>query len=190
MISLPYLRQSFQFSPKEEARALALIDAAVDLWESATRGLWKARTGHSETVQLGASTCGSLFLRLSPVTAIANVEERGSWGDHGVPSIDGDWEALTADDYVLLSPRELKRARSASWSPYVRVSYSGGYANDTAPDDVLRAIAVQVAFDAKRNDDFRLVTSSQNFEGGAGVFLDSRAHPLFTAAARRHVRKA
>ncbi len=190
MISLKYLRQSFAFSPKEEAKTVAGIAAAVDLWESVTRGLWKARTNYVETVQPGAPTCRSLFLRLSPVTAIATVQERGSWGDHGAVSIDGDWETLTTDDFVLLTPRELVRARAGSWSPFVKVTYSGGYADDAAPDDVLRAIAVQVAFDAKRNDDFRIVTSSQNFEGGAGVFLDSRAHPMFTAAARRHVRRA
>lgn len=181
MISLARLRRDLQVSPDQEDALADARASAVALWEQATDRLWALRTGFVEEIRPKITAEDTLRLRLSPVSSLSLVEERAAG--------ESDWETLDASDYVLQAPDRLRRL-DGFWAPEVRVTYSGGYAEDTAPADVLLALVAQMRFQSVRLGQDRIAVRGQTVQGGGATFLeDGFLVPFFSKLADRHRRK-
>ena len=181
MLTIPEFRAGLRLPIEEDEGLVALLADVVGLWESETGRPWNRRVGHVEVFEPVHAPGRDLLLALSPVETVTQVRtlSRG----------DSTWVVMASSDYLKVGLRTLKRV-STEWprETAIEVTYTGGYAD--APADVKRALVTQAAFMRDRLASEKLVTQSQNFEGGAGVFLKADLHPLFEAAAKRHARRA
>lgn len=176
MISVATLRRELNLGGDREELLELLRDTVVGLWESYTGALWDQRSGHVETRRVAEDTT-LLQLSLRPVSSVTTVEE--------MDDDESDWTELEADEDFVSIGHTLRR-RGTAWSPNVRITYSGGYTESTAPAQVRAALVTQARFMAKRLSNEHVEISSQNFEGGSGVFLRPDVHPLFALAAAPH----
>lgn len=179
MITIPTLRAELHLGAEDDLRLTRLRLRVIKQWEKETGLKWDYRESHTETVMPRGNRVQSVFLELSPVESIVKVEERGE--------LDTEWTELTADEYLLLQPRTLRRV-GCWWPELVRVQYSGGAREvDT---DVQEALIVQARFLSARLNDAQIAVKSQNFEGGGGVLEEAVMHPYFKRMARLYARKA
>lgn len=191
MIALSKLREKLELPADDDGRDL--LDALVGLWEDETKRLWTRRVAHVETIRVNqAKRIYSLFLQLWPIETVTKVEERAL--------SDSTWTELTADQYLLTDPNRNRLERVGTcWPALVRVTYTGGYTGEPTagavppqnktPQDIQEALLVQAKFMRERNVPGRVITQSQNFEGGAGVFLKPGLHPEFSRLAASKARK-
>lgn len=187
MLTFGHLRTIFpEFSPEKEAEAMAAVTTAIDLFESKTNRLWKAREDHVQVIRTTHHSAKSVFLDLWPIEEIGTVEIAGAWVDGGLRP-DLEWEELDVADFGVIDPtqNELVRLDGLNWTPYIRVTYTGGYADDEAPSDVLRAIAMQARYLTSRYDGERFLQKGQAIEGATVSYEDSKAHPYFLEVAKR-----
>lgn len=179
MITIPYLARATGLAPENVETLVGLKAQVEDLWEHETGSLWLAREDYVQTTRLVSDAETLIELNLRNVTELSLVEETD-------PS-DTDWEELTVDEDFRTAGKYLQRI-GRPWRRLVRVTCTGGYTDEDAPRDIVYAMGVQVQFQLARHGSERVHVSSQNFEGGAGVFLVPDIHPAFAAAARRYGR--
>lgn len=180
MISLARLRRDLQVTPDQEDSLADTKASVVALWEQVTNRLWASRTGYVEEIRPTITTEDTLRLRLSPVSAVTLVEERAAGSS--------TWDAVDSTDYAVQAPDRLVRLTSV-WGPEVRVTYSGGYADDAAPADVLMALVSQMRFQGARLGQDRIAVRGQTVQGGGATFLeDGFLAPFFRKLAARYRR--
>ncbi len=179
MISVGELRRELHLPPEEDDRLEALRQEVIDLWETETGRPWNERTGFVEILEPASRTTQDLFLDVEPVATVTEVKERSL--------TESAWTIVPATEYELIAPRRLHRF-SGYWTGMVRVTYTGGTTD--APADVKRALLLQARFLIDRMSDAKLITQSQNFEGGAGVFVPANLHPFFKSLAEAKRRSA
>jgi len=190
VITVEHLRAALKLAPKDDEKLESLISEVVDLWETSTGRLWAYRENHMQLLVPQTEQSHVLFLELWPVQSVSLVEENSQ-------SSVGEWETLETSDYSVQNGNVLMKLKASSfegatgqwWDHAVRVTYTGGYTSATTPGDVRRALETQIRFMLSRFADDKIITKSQNFEGGQGVFEDAYLHPMFKALARRRARK-
>lgn len=183
MIDLSLLRRELSPSQDQEEYLTDIRDEVVALFEEVTGGLWNARTSYVEEFRFEARRIRSFWPKLRPVTTVTSLKWK--WDR------DDDYEDVDADEYERVDDRfirEHSRNRDAFWYPYVQLTYDGGYTETTCPADIRRACVLQAKFMTARNSDGRLITKSQNFEGGAGVYEENWLHPFFKRITKQKVR--
>lgn len=187
MISLSDLRARLKLVSVEDGDLAGIRAAVVGQFEQETKRLWDRRANHIQVLRSPASTRRTLFLELWPVEAIAKVEESADGGT---------WTEISASspDYVLARDNRLERV-GCYFAPWVRVTYTGGYVHAPTgqqvktPDAIREALLVQAGFTHARNRGAHISLQSQNFEGGAGVYLKGDFHPTFAACVAQRRRK-
>jgi hypothetical protein len=179
MISIQRLRQ--EVADTEQETMLAEIrQSVIELWERETGRAWLLREDYQQTFRLEHDMHSTLFLELLPVTEVTLVESRRSTST--------TWEEIDAATYDLAPAGMLLRV-GTYWPTFVRVTYDGGYDDDSCPAAIRGALAVQARFMLRRMQDLSLTVRSQNFEGGAGVYFEPHLHPHFLSMAKAHARK-
>ena len=176
VITIQKLREAIQLPATSEIEVELLRDQVISLWEETTKRLWNARTGHIQILTMRTTRMSTVYPELLPVSSYTSVEHRKA-GD--------DWVELETDDYIDLGAK--LRKISGYWYEYVRLTYSGG--TDEADEMIQRALITQAQFMVSRFAKDKIATQSQNFEGGAGVFLRADLHPLFKTLAKQYSRK-
>lgn len=193
MIAIAKLRKALGLPMEDDGDLQDILDGVVGVWEEETKRLWSRRTGWIQTFRLDETKrLSSIFLELWPIETITKVEEK---------SVDAvDWTTLTTTQYIQLESRGNRIERiGAYWAPMVRVTYTGGYVAEPAvgatppqnktPLDVQEALITQAKFIRARTTADKLINSSQNFEGGAGVHLRPDLHPYFQRLSEQKRRK-
>ena len=190
MISIQKLRDYLKLEAGRDSDLEGIRDDVIALFEGEARQLWNKRTNYVEELRpdigagafpFSASRVRTLVLSLGPISSISKVEEKGLFENDSYSTID-------PTTYVQFRERGLERL-GFYWSPFVRVTYTGGYDETTAPADVQYALLVQSRFRMARTaDDAKLITKSQNFEGGGGVYMDADFHPIFASTVARYKR--
>jgi len=96
-----------------------------------------------------------LYLKCLPVTEIASV--------HGSDTWEWDESSLVPADHCQLLNAGMVAYRYGTW-PYgpqaLRVTYTGGYAEDAVPADLEMAVRTQAAYEFKRRKDIGLESVS------------------------------
>jgi len=179
MIKLTRLREEMNLSAKDEGDLVFLRLAVIHQWETLTARKWDAREDYVQTVVIGDLRTQTILLDLWPVDSITSVEMRDN--------LDDDWTTVDSDRYFVLGRRTL-RLIDDWWGQNVRITYDGGVTE--ADEDVQQSLIAQARFLQSRLSDEKIATQSQNFEGGAGVFLAANVHPLFKMMAKSKSRKA
>lgn len=180
MISLGQWRK-FVTNVSDNSELELLRLEVIDLFEEETHAIWSAKTDRVEVIRPDTQRLTTLFLKLRPVSSITKVETReGS----------GDWVELTADTDYQNEDYELERIGGCWNVDKVRVTYSGGYADDFPPKDITAALIVQGKFMAARYKTQNVALAGQNFRGGSGQFLQADLHPLFKRVAKKYRRIA
>jgi len=189
MISIAILRERLALPTEDDGKARDILSGIISLWETETKRLWNRRAGFVETLRINTSKkISTIFLKLWPIEAVTKVEERSL--------SDAAWTELAATDYLVpdLERNRLERI-GCRWAPLVRITYTGGYTAGATvgqyetPQDVVEALLLQAQFTRERNVPGRVITQSQNFEGGAGVFLRPDLHPLFAEQVLQRARR-
>ena len=176
MLSIPKYRDFLGLSPQNDEDIADLKAEVEELWISTTQRLWKAETGRVEVHRVEGKRITTLFPHLRPVTSITKIEVKSELGG---PT---DWdELLIADEGWELIDNQIIRY-GTWWKPLVRVTYNGGYAIDSCPADVKRALKVQAKFTRERMDT-EVKMASVSSEGGSGSLVTPNAHPYFTELA-------
>lgn len=183
MISVPRLRQAL--GNKDEATIVARRDEVVALWERETGRKWCRQVNRVQVFEPRNPRSVRLFLDLRPVASVSKVEDSPDYVT---------WTELTAnEDWAHAHDGEVVRLGGYCWSKFIRVTYTGGYADHerdgpVIPEDIARALITQAQFMAQRLSGDKLVTKSKAFRGGSGVYEDGDYHPLFLKAVRSHRR--
>lgn len=181
MISESELRAEMNLPEGEDFTLASIRSEVVSLFERETGRPWDRRVGHVEIFDPVYVPGRDLLLELWPVETIASVKTLGR--------DESTWTTRAASTYMKIGTRTL-RSLSGDWprETAIEVTYTGGV-TDAAPD-IKRALIVQAQFMRQRTASEKLITQSQNFEGGAGVFLKPDLHPLFERAVKQHARRA
>lgn len=165
MISLSRVRQVANLDAKDDSKLLALKSQVVEQFVQLTGKVWSTYTNRLDYYDLSHEHCRLVPLKVANAT-VSLVEYLS------LP----DWITFT-DDYIVV--RDALRS-SVDLPMTLRVTASGGYADDAAPAQILEAIALQVRFLLERNQTGRVALKSKNFEGGDGVFME--IHPMYRDA--------
>jgi len=168
------------------AQVPILRDAVVTQWEQASGLLWTARTDYQEVISnLGSGHSTTIWLSLRPVSEVTLVEQR-DWYRSGPAYVE-----LDEDDYAV-DGHTIEKVDGCPWMGHVRVTYTGGYDEDTCPADVRLALLKQVSFLLARNSSEKIALASHASRGGGGSaqYLPADYHPLFKAALIARGRKA
>lgn len=189
MITISKLRDRLKLPMEQDGTLKDILDALVARWEQETERLWARRASYVQRFRIDESKrISDLFLELWPIETITKVEEKTVAAS--------TWTELSAEQYSLLDPNRNRLERIGSyWAPMVRVTYTGGYVAEPTgqqvktPADISEALLIQGEFALIRNGPSMLAKSSENFEGGAGVFLKPDLHPTFAALAAAKRRK-
>jgi hypothetical protein len=177
VISIKRLRRKLNWGPDRDADLVEARQAAVDLWESATGRLWAYREDYE--VNLAATVERTLWLPLFPVEELSLLEG----------SSPHELDEVSEDDYSFSAATgSVSRLRGSNWSGHLRAVVTGGYAEDAAPGDVLRAIELQAMFDLTRNSVESLAASGKSVGRGSISFVAGDMHPAFKTAAQIHMR--
>lgn len=189
MIALSKFRAAMGLPTERDGELRDLLDGVVGTWEDATKRLWTRRAGFVETFRFDVTKrIYTLFLNLWPLEAITKIEEK---------TVDAtDWTQLDTDSFIVLDMTRNKVERiGRCWMPMVRVTYTGGYVPEPTvgqfktPLEIQEVLILQARFAQERNVPGRLITQSQNFIGGSGVFLRPDLHPAFARMADQKARK-
>lgn len=176
MISLPRLRAV----TKSNSDLEFLRDAVVGQWEKATGGLWLRRIGYVQEMTVPDRT-NKVWLSLRPLETLTSVEEREKGS--------ATWTTVDSSGYYNDEHR-VERIGQDYFEKNVRFTYTGGYADDTAPEDILNAIATQVQFLQQRLSNEHLISRSRTVGDSQVVFLESAGqHPYFKQIAQQRRRK-
>lgn len=185
MITLSELRERYSPTADEEKFLPKIKDAIVTLWEQQTGLLWSRRVDYVDRLTPAADRTRAIWTSIGPIESISKVEEKSSYTK--------TWTELSIDDYEIAGPRRINKINSY-WLEHVRITLTGGYTESPAsgadpaqfatPAFIKDAIITQAIFLRTRNAIERIHISSQNFEGGQGVFLPGDIHPLFKLAAQ------
>jgi hypothetical protein len=140
---------------------------------------------HKERLEYHDGGSWYLYLKGLPVVEVASVHGSDIW----------EWDGgnlVPADHYQLLNAG-MVAYRFGTW-PYgqkaLKVTYTGGYAEDAVPADLEMAVRTQVAYDFKRRKDIGL--ESVSFPDGSiqkissGEFLSSVKQVLDRYRIRPH----
>jgi len=179
MISLDRLREAGILKNLPEIRA-----AIIGQWERLAGGRWAAETDTTEILEPLHERIRTLELPLGPVTSVTSVKER-SFDDAT------DWAdlaALAATSYRLDGEGRRLMKRGGFWRDEVELVYSGGYADDTAPGDILEALVLQARFMAERHAAGKIALAQQAAKDATTTYLRADYHPLFMETAKRHRR--
>ena len=178
MISLQKLRTLIDVTIENDAEITMIRDAVVQDFKTCTRRFWTSGS-YSEEMKPGFE-CDSLFVRGYPILTIT-VSERDDKAD--------SWTALVADtDYEWNPYGQINNLRDASWLKYVKIDYTGGYADDAAPADVLYALALEIRRILFRDASERIGLDSQLLsDNGTTKYLDnSKRHPMYSRAIEKY----
>ena len=190
MITIARLREELRLPADRDGDLASIIAETVGLWEAETRRLWAWREDHTQVILPFTDRLSTIWLELGPVAEVTQVQESQGYPGETATTLD-------ATIYTQYGSRGLRRLDGA-WAPGVRVTYSGGYAAETAagppvipatPPEIARAFLIQARFRLARTGDANIAIQSQNFEGGSGVYLDPYMHPAFAGLAKRLARK-
>ncbi len=189
MISYGLLRDRIGLGTADDGQLKAIADALIGVFETQTNRLWARRAGYVEYFRPDTTKrIDTLFLSLWPVEAVTKVEEKCRYNT--------TWTELTTSQYLPPDPDRNRLERVGSyWNEQVRVTYTGGYVYSPTvgqygtPAEIHEAMLIQAAYIRSRTGNDKLVLSSQNFMGGAGVFLAADFHPIFKAIAEAKRRK-
>jgi hypothetical protein len=178
------------------ARVKALLEQTETDWDTLLNELIAAVSAraasycnrdfeHKERVEYHSGGGLYLYLKGLPVASVASIYGSDTW----------EWDEgnlIPADHYQLLEAG-MVAYRFGVW-PYgpkaLKVTYTGGYAADTVPDDLEMAVRSQVAYDFKRRRDIGL--ESVSFPDGSiqkmssGEFLQSVRQVLDRYRIRPH----
>lgn len=180
MISISRMREELGLPPTQDPEVKRLRNMVIALWEETTKRPWNAETGRVEFITPRVDTMHTVLLDLVPATSITQVRVRS----HGKSTT---WSILDTDTYLLIGGRRLRRL-DAFWPDFVEVTYDGGVSE--ADEDIQQALALQARFIKERVGNEKLITKSQNFEGGGGVFEEAFLHPTFKSLAELKKRKS
>jgi hypothetical protein len=181
MISLSRLRAHVDLQANQEQELVAVRDEIVTAFETLTGLLFNRRTDWTELTALDSHDYQEVLLELTPVLKIKKVEEK--------EPVDTEWTTLTIDtDYEFIPYRRIRRLR-VPFSSRVRVTYDGGYDEQTCPQDIQRALLAQAAFVLQRNSKQNIVVESSSVQRGVVKFLDATFHPIFSEIAKQYGRK-
>lgn len=179
-MSLQMLRSLVPVTPDNDAELTLTLNSVISEFKIATRRKW-VYGSYIEEIRPDFE-CDVLFVDGYPIQTIS-VSERASKSD--------SWTPLTVDvDYVYDPKGLIENIRDAAWLKYVKIDYTGGYADDAAPPDVLLALALEVRRSMARNQDSRVVLDSQLIsDNGTTKYLDlAQRHPAFLRAVNRYKR--
>lgn len=184
LITVPQIRKLMQTPPEDDELLQDDRDAVVALWEDRTCRLWERRAGYEYHTQAMGFRTNILWLPLWPVESIASVD----WIDAL-----GATDTIDAGNYHLRGDNQLVH-ENGPWAqfPEIVVTLTGGYTYGATagqaetPAFVRKALLLQLQFEKARFQGERVITRSQNFEGGSGVFEKADLHPYFASQAKRH----
>lgn len=193
MIRLSDLRRTIGGKPSSELddELASLRDVVVDQFERATGLLWKRREDFRQAFCNfgrpgidGQTAATTIWLPLRPVDEVTLVELRtlGTSGEYTEQAT----SVWALDDY------RLDRIDGLTWCGYVRVTYTGGYDDESCPSDIRRALLTQAAFVHTRTANDKLVVTSHGTRGNAGSAVYEKADycPLFSATVAARKRTA
>lgn len=167
-----------------DAELVGLRDEVTALWEQHTGRLWKARTDFIEEVRPRTPWINTVFLSLGPITAITLVESHAN--------VTGSaYTTVSSSSYAQFGDRGIE-SLAGPWPEFVRVKYTGGYADGAAPADMLRALLIQAKFMRVRMaDEAMIVSKKQSFGAysGTGEYEEGTLHPFFRMQVDRYRRK-
>lgn len=182
MITVEELRERVSVNPESDHELSLLRDTVVSLWEDATGSLWDKTASDTVLIRANNSRQTSIWLPRRPVTALTTVEERAEG--------ESTWTTLDSDSYFLTNDvlGEVERI-NRYWKTHVRVTYTAGYDETTAPADIRQALFIQARFMVERYEGEKLTVKGQSLGKGTATFLESAdLHPLFRRVARMHRR--
>lgn len=178
MLSLSEVRKAAGSNPALEESLESLRQGVIELWERRTGHKWQKATDYVQTLAVNIYDCKSVWLSNKPVTAISKVEQL----------VDGAWEELDSDSYLLVDESRLDRIDGLSFEGFVRVTYDGGYDEDDCPDDIKLALLTQIKFIIARMGGDKVILRSEAFEGGSSSFETADIHPHFKNQAQHYRR--
>jgi hypothetical protein len=176
MITLPELRAALSLDPSKDAELRLLRSQVEENFESAIGGRVIYREDFEYETELSHDQQKSITPSLLPILSIDSIEHSS--------------DAITWEEVDLTTVGILKTFlhRRVGWKRFVRMTYTGGWTDQTTPLEVKTALSLQVEYFRSRTDAAKLTVSSQTFVGGAGVFLAADYHPYFLQVANRHKR--
>lgn len=178
MMSIQMLRSLIEVTAENDAEVTLTLNAVVDEFKIATRRKWIS--GSYSTIIRPGLEQPILFVDGYPLSSVT-VSEREALSD--------SWTVLVNDsDYSWTASGMIENIRDQEWAKYVKIDYSGGYAIDAAPSNVLLGIALEVRRNLARNESGRIVLDSQLIsDNGTTKYLDiGQRHPAFVRAIERH----
>lgn len=191
MIELSEIRQMLDVAAASDHLLPSLRAEAIAEWEHRTGALWERRTDYVRVWR--AEPQRMIYLPLVNTTSTITVAEKDEVGDAYVSLVEGE-------DYDYIPAQAISEAsrvvRCGAWSPFVRITMTGGYLPADTPADIKRALAMQVGFLLQRWTGPRVIAenesqgdASTNFlksAGGMGnLHLTATSHPAFIATAQR-----
>lgn len=185
MISITRLRDTVKVPTDKESLLASTLAAVIETFERETGLLWRAtpEDGREQTIIVDSSGEETLFLDHARVDSIDTVEQRSATSG-------SDFEEIAEGDWIQDGRRGV-RSLVGRFRGIVRVTYSGGYANDQAPADIMHAIAMQVQFVLDRTSADKLIVSGvANPAGGSVSYLAPDFHPLFKRTVDARKRRA
>ena len=183
MISPATLNRILDVTVESSPEVRRIFDAVVAKFESRTKRKWSTTT--MTQVFEPEPEESALFLSVYPVTSVSSVIEKESL-------VDTDPTTLVVDTDVAIQMTEgvLRNQRSA-WAKVVSIAYTGGYAIDAAPADVLNALAYETARMLLRNCPDKIVVSRTRIQDGLTDFIDSdKEHPEFLRTIQLRMKRA
>lgn len=182
MLKIEDLRRALQLPPDNDGELELIREEVVSLWESTTGRLWNIREDHVEEFSLLKNDDSIIWLNLWPIDAVSLVEVR--------EITQSAYSELAADQYVIGPENRLRRLNNF-WTPNVKVTYDGGYDEDTCPPDVRNVLLLQARFMKERHSNERIFAKGSSMQGGSTQFYEEAyLHPTFKRLASIMKRKA
>jgi hypothetical protein len=181
MISLSRLRAHVDLQANQESELIAVRDEIITAFETLTGLRFNRRTDFTELTALDSREYQEVLLSLTPVLKIKKVEEK--------EPTDATWSTLVIDsDYEFIPYRRVRKIHT-TFSRRVRVTYDGGYDEQTCPQDIQRALLSQASFILQRNSKQNISVQSTSVQHGVVTFLEPTFHPIFKEIAKNYQRK-
>ena len=181
MLSLSDLRERLRLPPDQDAALGPIRDHVVGLFEAKTGAKWSFAEDHVETIFPDFERLQLLRVERRPLLTLTKVEEMDL-------EVGAAFEEQDLSGYLVIGDRQIRKL-SGFWRRAVRLTYDAGWTEQTCPAEVREALLLQARFQQDRHGDGLLAVSSQNFEGGGGVFLDAEVHPVFRRCCEARARR-
>jgi len=185
MISVIRLRNELRTDPTKDDENILDLNAVVAQWERLTAKLWKIRSGVTKTFR-PTNTDIFLWIPLLPVTSLSIKE----WDDDvkfasATTTDPAEYElnAKTGSIRLIKAERDLSR-----WSHNVEATFSGGYADDAWPEDVVQVCLRQLRYGRVRSNAQRLGIESTAVSTGTTSYMKDTYLPEFLETARAYRR--